>query len=34
LSETLGDEPRFVKLGGAPAAEPAMSFDVDQESDG
>src|SRR3954471_22514517 len=31
LSETLGDEPRFVKLSGAPAAEAPMSFDVDQE---
>jgi segregation and condensation protein B len=31
LSETLGEEPRFMKLSGAPAAEAPMSFDVDQE---
>jgi segregation and condensation protein B len=31
LSETLGEEPRFMKLSGVPAAEAPMSFDVDQE---
>ena len=31
LSETLGEEPRFMKLSGAPAAEAPMTFDVDQE---
>jgi segregation and condensation protein B len=32
LSESLGEEPRFMKLnGGAPAAGERMSFDVDQE---
>jgi segregation and condensation protein B len=31
LSETLGEEPRFMKLSGAPSAEQPMSFDVDQE---
>ncbi|MGX9791653.1 SMC-Scp complex subunit ScpB [Mycobacterium sp. MMS18-G62] len=31
LSETLGEEPRFMKLSGAPAADAPMSFDVDQE---
>ncbi|MBP1822927.1 SMC-Scp complex subunit ScpB [Mycobacterium sp. OAE908] len=32
LSETLAEEPRFMKLnGGAPAADAPMSFDVDQE---
>jgi segregation and condensation protein B len=32
LSETLSEEPRFMKLnGGAPAADAPMSFDVDQE---
>src|SRR3954468_14430705 len=31
LSESLGEEPRFMKLSGAPAAEAPMSFDVDQE---
>ena len=31
LSETLGEEPRFMKLSGTPAAEAPMSFDVDQE---
>ena len=32
LSESLGDEPRFVKLSGArPQAIRPMSFDVDQE---
>jgi len=31
LSESLGEEPRFMKLSGATAAEAPMSFDVDQE---
>lgn len=31
ISESLGEEPRFMKLGGAPTAEEPMSFDVDQE---
>src|ERR1700704_3888866 len=31
LSETLGEEPRFMKLSGVPAAEATISFDVDQE---
>jgi segregation and condensation protein B len=31
ISESLGEEPRFMKLGGAPSAEEPMSFDVDQE---
>lgn len=31
LSETLSEEPRFMKLSGAPSAEAPMSFDVDQE---
>ncbi|HXL62990.1 MAG TPA: SMC-Scp complex subunit ScpB [Mycobacterium sp.] len=31
LSESLGEEPRFMKLSGAPATEAPMSFDVDQE---
>jgi segregation and condensation protein B len=31
LSESLGEEPRFMTLSGAPAAEGPMSFDVDQE---
>lgn len=31
LSESLGEEPRFMKLSGAPAADEPMSFDVDQE---
>jgi segregation and condensation protein B len=32
LSETLAEEPRFMKLnGGAPAGDAPMSFDIDQE---
>jgi segregation and condensation protein B len=31
LSETLGDEPRFVKLSRQPADEPPLSFDVDRD---
>jgi segregation and condensation protein B len=37
LSETLDDDPRFIKLSGGAAAEPAaapMSFDVDTDSNG
>ena len=34
LSETLDEEPRFMKLSGAPAADAPMSFDVDKDSDG
>jgi segregation and condensation protein B len=32
ITESLGDEPRFMKLGGAPAAtEQSLSFDVDRD---
>ena len=31
LSETLGEEPRFMKLSGAPPPREAVSFDVDRE---
>lgn len=31
LSESLSEEPRFAKLGGAPAAEQKMSIDVDRD---
>ncbi|GJF09337.1 segregation and condensation protein B [Mycolicibacterium cyprinidarum] len=31
LSETLSEEPRFMKLNGAPAPQAAVSFDVDRE---
>lgn len=31
LSENLGEEPRFMKLNGAPTPEAAVSFDVDRE---
>lgn len=31
LSESLGDEPRFMKLSGAPSGDAPMSFDVDRE---
>jgi segregation and condensation protein B len=32
ITESLGDEPRFMRLGGAPAAtEQSLSFDVDQD---
>ena len=31
ITESLGDEPRFVKLGGAPASEQPLSFDVDKD---
>ena len=34
LSESLSEEPRFMKLSGAPAAEAPMSFDMDHDSDG
>lgn len=33
LSETLSDEPRFMKLSGAPAAETPLTFNVDQDAD-
>ena len=31
LSETLSEEPRFIKLNGAPTSEAAVSFDPDRE---
>ena len=31
IAESLGDEPRFVKLGGAPASDQPLSFDVDKD---
>src|SRR5918998_399296 len=31
LSESLGEEPRFMKLSGSPSADQPMSFDVDRE---
>jgi segregation and condensation protein B len=31
LTESLDSEPRFIKLGGAPAPEQALSFDVDRD---
>lgn len=31
ITETLGDEPRFVKLGGAAVSEQPLSFDVDKD---
>jgi segregation and condensation protein B len=31
LSETLSDEPRFAKLGGRPAAEKPLSFEMDKD---
>ncbi len=34
LSESLHDEPRFMKLSGGPAAATPMSFDVDRDADG
>jgi segregation and condensation protein B len=34
LSETLSEEPRFMKLSNAPAAEAPMNFNVDQDADG
>ncbi|WP_006247437.1 SMC-Scp complex subunit ScpB [Mycolicibacterium tusciae] len=34
LSETLSEEPRFMKLSAAPAAEAPMNFNVDQDADG
>ncbi|AEV75179.1 segregation and condensation protein B [Mycolicibacterium rhodesiae NBB3] len=34
LAESLSDEPRFMKLGAAPAAAAPMSFDVDKDADG
>ncbi|RAV05940.1 SMC-Scp complex subunit ScpB [Mycolicibacterium sp. GF69] len=34
LSETLDEEPRFIKLSGAPAPEQPLSFDVDTDAHG
>jgi segregation and condensation protein B len=34
LSETLSEEPRFMKLSGGPAAETPMTFNIDQDADG
>src|SRR5215217_7142779 len=34
LSETLSEEPRFMKLSGGPASAPPMSFDVDRDPNG
>lgn len=34
LSESLSDEPRFMKLSGAQPAETPMSFDMDHDADG
>src|SRR3954469_8076102 len=34
LSESLGEEPRFMKLNGGPASAPPMSFDVDRDPNG
>ena len=31
LSENLGDEPRFAKLAGKPAAEQPLSFEMDKD---
>jgi segregation and condensation protein B len=31
ITASLGDEPRFVKLGGAPATEQPLAFDVDKD---
>jgi segregation and condensation protein B len=31
ITESLGDEPRFVKLGGSPAGDQPLSFDVDRD---
>ena len=31
IADSLGDEPRFVKLGGAPASGQPLSFDVDKD---
>jgi segregation and condensation protein B len=31
ITESLGDEPRFVKLGGAPATDKPLAFDVDKD---
>ena len=31
LSESLGEEPRFVKLSGTPTDEQSLSFDVDRD---
>lgn len=34
LSETLDEDPRFIKLSGAPAPEQPLSFDVDTDTNG
>lgn len=34
LSETLDEEPRFMKLSGAPAAQAPTNFDLDKDADG
>lgn len=34
LSETLDEDPRFMKLSGAPASEQPLSFDVDTDANG
>lgn len=34
LSETLDEDPRFIKLNGAPAPEKSLSFDVDTDTNG
>jgi segregation and condensation protein B len=31
ITASLGDEPRFIKLGGAPATEQPLAFDVDRD---
>jgi segregation and condensation protein B len=31
ITESLGEEPRFVKLGGAPSSAQPLSFDVDKD---
>jgi segregation and condensation protein B len=31
ITESLGNEPRFIKLGGAPATDKPLAFDVDKD---
>jgi segregation and condensation protein B len=31
ITESLGNEPRFIKLGGAPATDKSLAFDVDKD---
>jgi segregation and condensation protein B len=31
ITASLGDEPRFIKLGGTPTSEPPLAFDVDRD---